>query len=353
MTLFHSLSARIGTLLLSSMLAACSAQQATGDAAQDASPVIVTTAPATQRDFQPSLLAWGSVVADPQKSRAINVAYGGQAVSIEVVPGQSVQAGQTLLTIAPDPSNRAAYTQAETALTLARGELSRTQQLLQQGLATESQLAAAHKALTDAEAGSNAQRSMGGGSAQVRLTAPTNGTIASVTISNGDRFSANAPLLSFIPANALMAALSLPPSDAALSLQVGQTVRLQSTRNNTAVVGQIQTAASIIDPQTHLVSLLATLPASSPLRLGDTFDARVLGKAFTAWAVPRQALIHDDAGDHVFLLQSGKARRVPVQVLQPEGDPIGVEANLSNGARVIVVGAYELEDGMQVKEGQP
>ena len=89
--------------------------------------------------------AIGTVVGDPNRARTLSLAHGGQAVSVVASAGQRVQRGETLLTISPDPTARQAFQQAQAALSLARGDLQRTEKLAAQRLATQSQLAAARK----------------------------------------------------------------------------------------------------------------------------------------------------------------------------------------------------------------
>ncbi|HEY9237262.1 MAG TPA: biotin/lipoyl-binding protein, partial [Burkholderiaceae bacterium] len=134
--------------LLCLLLAACSHGAADDEEAAAArGQVAVTTATPVQQTFHDTVEAWGSAAGDPQHARAVSLAHGGQVMALNVVAGQSVRRGQPLLTIAPDPAARSAYQQAQSALSLASGELQRTEQLAAQRLATQSQRAAARKAL--------------------------------------------------------------------------------------------------------------------------------------------------------------------------------------------------------------
>lgn len=339
----------LGTSLL---LGACSNDGGSPPSEPETS-VRITTTPAVRQSFHATVHAWGSVIGDPQRARSLSLGHGGQILSLHVAAGQSVRAGQPLLTIAPEPATRSAHAQAESALALARGELVRTRSLFEQHLATESQLATAGKALRDAQAGLAAQQAVGGGSASEVLRAPADGVVGTLAVANGDRFAANAPLLGFTPAQALAVALSVAPSAAALGLQAGQTVQLQPALGGDAPLqGRIRTAGRGIDPQTHLVPVLVEVPADARLQLGDAVDARIELAPFDAWAVPRAAVLQDDKGAYLFVVRDGKARRIPVTVRQPEGDTLGVDAALPARAAVIVDGAYEAEDGMPVREGQ-
>jgi RND family efflux transporter MFP subunit len=342
-------------LLLVGMLAGCShAAPGADDAADSAghADVAVTTAVPVQQIFHDTIEAWGTVAGDPHRTRSISVAHGGQIVAVLVAAGQGVTRGQPLLTIAPDPATRSAYQQAQSALTLARGELGRIEQLSTQRLATQSQLAVARKALADAQATLEAQRAMGGDVAQQIVGAPADGVVTAVSVGLDERVAANAALLSFTPARALIVQLGVPPEEAA-SLRPGMSVQLRSVYGGAAApVGTLIMVGQSADPQTHLLPAQVALSADPAVTLvaGMTLKARIRVDDFTAWAVPRTAVLHDEHGDYLFQSSGGHARRVAVKLRSPEGDTVGVQGPLDASARVIVLGAYELDDGEAVRE---
>jgi RND family efflux transporter MFP subunit len=339
--------------LLCLLLAACGHGAADDEeAAAVKGQVAVTTARVQQQTFHDTVEAWGVAVGDPQHARAISLGHGGQVVALDVAAGQAVRRGQSLLTIAPDPAARSAYLQAQSALELARGELGRTEQLATQRLATQSQLATARKALADAQAALAAQRALGGGTAQETVSAPADGVVGTLGVSLGERFAANAPLLGFTPAHALVAQLGVQPEDGA-KLRDGMPVQLHAVYGDKAgFVGSLRMIGQSIDPQTHLLNARVQLPAEAgaALAAGAALDAQIRTADVAAWAVPRAAVLHDEHGDYLFQVEHGHAKRVGVTLRSPAGDPVGVQGPLDAQAPVIVLGAYELEDGDAVRE---
>jgi RND family efflux transporter MFP subunit len=294
-------------------------------------------------------------MADPHHARAISLAHGGQVVALKVSAGQTVKRGQALLTIAPDPVARSAYRQAQTALILARGELRRTEQMAEQHLATQSQLAAARKALADAQAALQAQRALGGGAAQETVAAPDDGVVTTLSVALGERFAANAPLLAFMPAHALIAMLGVQP-DSATQLRIGMPVQLHDVYGDgKAFEGKLSMVGRAIDPQTHLLPVQADIPAAvdATQAAGAALQASIQSDGYSAWAVPRGAVLRDDKGDYLYQLDHGKAHRVDVQLRQPAGDTVGVLGKLDAKLPVIVDGAYEVGDGDSVRESKP
>ena len=65
--------------------------------------------------------------------------------------------------------------------------------------------------------------------------------------------------------------------------------------------------------------------------------------------VPRAAVVSDEAGAHVFVIEGGKARQVAVTAGAEQGDDIEVAGPIKAGDAVAVEGAYQIEDGMAVR----
>ncbi len=342
-----------GACLLLVLLTGCGGG-ASGDAEAPAAAgkVAVTTAQPVRQTFHAMVKAWGSAVGDPHRMRTLSLAHGGQIIAVHVVAGQIVKRGQSLLTMTPDPATRSVYQQAESALVLSRGELGRIQELARQRLATQSQLAAARKALADAQVALDAQRSLGGGAAQEIVTAPADGVVTTLSAGLGDRMAANAPLLGFTPAQALVAQLGLQPESAA-KLRPGMPVQLTNVYDSTmSFAATLSMVGQTLNPQTRLLDVQVELPAEASAKLvaGTALEATIRLDDFVAWAVPRTAVLHDDDGDYLFQVEREHAKRINVKLRSPEGDIVGVQGALSAQAQVIVLGAYELGDGDPVIE---
>lgn len=339
-------------LVLSGLLAGCSGAPDAESTSKVDSQIAVTTAMPVQQTFHDTVDALGNTMGDPHHARAISLAHGGQIVAVQVAAGQTVLRGQPLLTITPDPATRSAYQQAQNALTLAQGELKRTTELAAQRLATQSQLATARKALADAQIALEAQRALGGGSAQETVDAPADGVVTAVSVGLGERVAANAPLLSFTPAHALVAVLGVQPESGA-KLHAGMAVQLHSVYGpSQGFIGTLRMVGQSVDPQTHLLPAQVELPAeaSATLVAGAALSAQIRTSDFSAWAVPRVAVLNDQQGDYLFQVEQGKAKRVDVKLRSPDGDTVGVQGPLNAQAKVIVLGVYELNDGDAVKE---
>lgn len=116
--------------------------------------------------------------------------------------------------------------------------------------------------------------------------------------------------------------------------------------------GRLSMVGQAVDAKTHLLSAQVDIPAQAAAALvaGAALNAQIQTAGYTAWAVPRAAVLHDGKGDYLFQVEHGRAKRINVSVSHPAGDVIGVRGPLDAHARVIVLGVYELNNGDAVRE---
>ncbi|MGH8215338.1 MAG: efflux RND transporter periplasmic adaptor subunit [Rhodanobacteraceae bacterium] len=331
-------------------LAACSGSD-NGNASSAQPPTEVHTSMPSQQTFHAKTEGFGQLAADNRNALSISLPRPVQIVATEALAGQRVKRGEVLLKLATDPATRKAYLQAQSALKVARADLARTERLHAQKLATNAQLDAARKALADAQAAFAAQAELGGAKPVTTLKAPANGVVTALPVQRGQRVAAGTPLIQFAPASALAAQLGVEPA-AAAGIRIGMPVTIRpvyDSRDAPPMQGTIAMVGAAVNPQTHLVDVVATLDGRAPLVAGAALSATILTSDFKAWSVPREALQTDAKGDYVFQIEQGKARRVDVKVLAPDGSPIGVEGALDPHAPVITLGSYEISVGDPVR----
>lgn len=348
---FHWCSfAFIGGLIV--LLAACSSGKP-NDEAQP--PVDVSTAMPMRQTFHARVAAFGQLAADSRNALSLSLPQAGEVTATEALAGQRVKRGDALLKLETDPATRSAYLQAQSAVTVARDDLARTVRLHAEKLATNAQLDTARKALADAQAALDAQAKLGGEQAVVTLHAPADGVITALDVQRGQRVPAGASLLQFTPNAALAAQLGIDPGAAAeVSASMPVTlVPVYAAKGMPPLHATVAMIGNAVNPQTHLVDVVATLDARTPLPAGTAMSAHIATTPFKAWAVPRDALQSDEQGDFILQIEHGKARRVDVKVLSSDGSPVGVEGALDPHAPVITLGSYEVSDGDPVRASAP
>ena len=347
--LLHAFAFLCGLTLL---LAACSSGKPT-DQAQP--PVEVGTVMPVRQTFHVQVAAFGQLAADSRNALSLSLPQAGEVTATEAIAGQRVKRGAALLKLATDPATRSAYLQAQSAMTVARDDLARTTRLQAEKLATNAQLDAARKALSDAQAVLDAQAKLGGEQAVETLAAPADGVVIAMNVQRGQRVAAGTTLLQFTPDAALAAQLGIDPG-AAADVHIGMPVTLKPVYAERDVPPLHATVAMIgdaVNPQSHLVDVVATLDTKTPMPAGTALSASIATTPVAAWAVPRDALQSDEQGDFVLQIENGKAKRVDVKVLAPNGSPVGVEGALDARAPVITLGSYEVSDGDPVRASAP
>jgi len=317
--------------------------------------VLVNTKPLARHTLADTLVGYGTVAPATGRVENLNVPYGGRVVAVRVSLGQTVRRGESLVEVETDPSAHLAYRQAATAVEFARGELHRVEELAAQRLATRSQVAAAKRALTDNELQLREQERLGAGRKTATLTASFNGVVTSLSATPGERIAAGKVLLQLARTDELRADIGIEPGDAA-RIRPGMSAQLVSVFDeHNAVAAKVTQVQGIIDPQTQLVDVVVRFrnDGASQLLPGTHVRCEIMAGKDTSWAVPRQAVLRDGRGAYLFQVQNGRARRVDVITGIESKGLIGVSGSLDPQQPVVVLGNYELKDGMTVREPHP
>jgi RND family efflux transporter MFP subunit len=335
---------------------AASAADNSADAATDQPVVAVQTVRVQRADIAQPVRAYGIVAASASNLTTINLPYTARIVQMRVQPGQTVTRGAPLFVVQADPAAVLAATQAKSAVTLAQGELTRTQSLYDKGLATQSQLATARKAADDAQQALAAQNQTGVTGGNKIVTAPLDGVVLQVSAAQGDQVQPGAAILQLAGgsgkdtrANVM---LGVEPADAA-SIHAGDSVTLHGLSTalaKTSAQGRVTLVGASIDPQSQLVDIGANVPlAQTAFIPGTRVSADIATRTATHWIVPRAAVLKDDHGAYVFqITPQNKARRVAVVTQVENGERYGVDGSLDASLGLVISGNYELKDGMAV-----
>lgn len=341
------------SLVSAAVLLAALAARADDDDSQDkATAAQVQTAVATVREVSLTLPVYGSVTPGPQGLRNIVAAHAGEVTAIGALPGAVVKQGAPLMTLAAAPETAAAYIQAKSEADFARTALERTRGLFQEHLATNTQLADAERASAEASANLEAAERLGGGQTESVVRAPTDGVVGPIAVHTGDRVAANTPLLAFSGTAAPYVQLGIDPEDAA-KVRPGMPVEVTAVFDPALTLStKVQQVGGQVDEQSGLVLVMAPLTGKGAERFmpGAAVTGKIALKRTESVAVPRSAVLHDDKGDYLFVVKAGTAHRVDIQAGTDDGSWIAVDKGVQAGDRVVILGNYELQDGMAVKE---
>lgn len=293
------------------------------------------------------LTAYGSAAPATNGSQTISVPQPGQVSRLAVTPGSTVAAGQLLAVFTTDPSSVSTYQQAVTALSTAQKQRATTTQLLSQQLATRDQVAQADKAVSDARAAIVALQRSGAGQPTRTLAAPFAGVITAVTVAQGDRTQPGAAILTLARAGSIVATVGLDPAHAS-RVRVGQEARIARLNGGPFLPGRVVRINGVLNPKTRLVDVDLSFPVGAILP-NEALRGEIAIGVVNGWVVPHRAVVSASGPLRVFQQVNGKAHAVNVQLLLP-GDQVDiVDGPLEPNRRLIVDGAYQVEDGAAVR----
>ncbi len=319
----------------------------------DAPSVLVTTEAPRQGSLPHTLTAYGSVQTAPGGNEALSLLRAGQVTKILVAVGQRVHRDEALLVVSTDPAALATYRQAVAALTLTRGERTRTAELLAQHLATRDQLAQADKAVTDAQSSLDTLTRAGGGSAEQTLAAPFDGVVSSLSVASGVRIAPQAPLVTLDRSSRLVAAVGVEPGQRRL-ITPGQPAQLEPLDGSSTTPGHVLSVGAMLDPATRLVPVLVDSPgadlADAGLLPGGAVRVVVQVGEYRGWLMPRDAVLTDAKGAYVFQVDGDKAVRLDVQVLGTIGDTTVATGPLDPKRPLVTSGNYQLQGGEAIRQ---
>ena len=264
--------------------------------------MLVTTQPAQKGSLPRTVTAYGTLEPAPGGgSETLSVLRAGRVTQIEVHQGEPVKRGQALLSIAADPAALASYKQAVAAMMLARAQRQNAAQMLAQHLATRDQLAAADKALADAQSSLDALDRGGGGSAQQTLSAPFDGIISALLTAPGARVAAQTPLVTIARASKLVATVGVEPGVRA-QVAIGQPARIEPLYTGSIGQGWVVSVSAILDTTTRLVPVLIDPAPDGTTELGllpgSPVRVSVQVAMMTGWLAPRDAVLTDAKGPY-------------------------------------------------------
>jgi len=311
----------------------------------------VQVAKVERKTITETVIAYGSVVAQPGKTHSVSIAFETRVRHILVAPGQFVQENDPLIEIEPSSGAQVQFQQAKNAAEAARKELKQTQERFNLKLATNQDLSGAEKTARDAEAQLTALQRAGAGGDN-RLHSDMAGVIAKVDAQDGQIVPPGGPLVEIVAENEIEVKLGVEAEDLSAAPE-GGSVTIVPVNDPTAfkVEGSIRLVTRRIDPTTRLVDVYVALPQGTKLLLDGYVRGEMKRTEKNALVVPRSAVLPNESREfEVFTVANNRATKHTVKIGAENPKEIQVLADdLHEGDPVVTVGNYELEDGMAVE----
>lgn len=307
----------------------------------------------------------GNVTYNAFKTTPVFSAIGGPVHELLVAPGQTVQAGQPLLTVnSPDYSAaRSAYIKARAAYSLADKIYTRAQDLFSHGAIAEADLQQAessrNQAEADKQASEDALRALGLKDpeavvknppkmiSQIPVIAPVGGVVVERLVGPGQLLQAGATqIFTISDMSQVWVLVNVYQSDLAF-VHAGDAVDITTDSYPEIFHGTISYLAPALDPNTR--TLQARIVTSNPgkklkkdMYVTATVQAGAIRDALT---VPDAAVLRDTENQSFVYVQSGPnqfARRL-VKVGDSQSGRTQVADGLKEGERVVGDGSLFLQ----------
>gem|GEM_PF-2051105 len=296
------------------------------------------------------LEAYGTIEYAADALRTLSVPVEARVLAARVQPGESVLANAVLLELAPSPGAALELKRIEAELRNARSEWQKLQRLRQVQLATNSELSAAQLVLSEAQTRAAALE------IAPQLLAPSDGVVVEVMVKAGDVLAANTPLLKLAQSGDLQLRFGVAPRETG-RIQAGQALEFSLLDGSNAAkadsaVANVSKILQGLDPQTQLISVLATLPktASQAVQAGAPVKINLrLSSDPAALSVPNSALLVEDQEMYVFVIVDGVALKQVVAAGDADAKRTTIISGLKPGDAVVIGGANVLSAGMPVR----
>jgi HlyD family secretion protein len=298
-----------------------------------------------------SVAATGTLAA--RRDMPVGVAgEGGLVTRVWVQPGDWVRQGQVLVSIDRSVQDQQAnqlsaqVTVAQADARLAQAELERANALLSRGFISKADIDrrtatrdAARARVTVAVAQLNAGRSSNG---RLDVRAPANGLILARAVEPGQIVSAGSPALFRLAGGGEME-LKAEMAEADLArMRVGLSATVTPVGTAAQFNGQIWQVAPIIDPTSRQGIARIALGYNAALRPGGFASAQISAGQVDAPVLPESAVLSDDKGNYVFVIDAKnkvERRQVKTGPVSDVGIPV-IEGLNGNEQVVLSAGAF-------------
>jgi RND family efflux transporter MFP subunit len=315
-----------------------------GDGSGAGQRIDVVALPASTATINDRLQAIGTGRANA--SVTVNPYSSGRLTELLVESGARVDKGQVIATLDSD-TEVIAQDRAEVALQDAQAKLDRVKSLRASNAATpvavtdaEVVLAGAKLALRDAELALQ-RRS---------IVAPIAGIVGILPIAAGNYVSSQSAITTLDDRSSILVDFWVPERFAA-SVQVGMQLSAMLISNpGNIYTGTVSAIDNHIDEKsrTLLVKAMIANPADS-LRAGMSFQIIMKFPGDSYPAVSPLAIQWGSDGAYVWAVEGGKAKRIPVRIIQRNTETVLIDAPIASGDMILTEGTQSVSEGGEVR----
>ena len=315
----------------------------------------LATATVERREAASEVEVEGAVVGRTESALASRLSA--PVVEVRAIPGRTVRAGEVLVRLEQREADgavegaRAAAAAADSALALARKNLSRFERLEGKGAAATLELERARQdeaMASAARAGAQAAlRRVETDRAQAVLVAPFDAVVIEKLVSPGDLALPGRPLvrLASVGGRRVEAA---PSEQEAAQLAVGEEVAVEV--GGQLVTGRVVEIAGAVDPATRRRTVRVDLPPGVQPAVGTFVRLRLAGPRETRLLAPERAIVARGGLELAWAVEPGGtvALRYVRTGAHAKAGLVEIRSGLEAGERVVLDPPADLEAGTRV-----
>jgi len=285
---------------------------------------------------------------------------GGRVVRVLVDAGTWVRAGQTLAVVdrsvqAQQAAQLAAQVQAARAdAALAQSNYDRAIALQGRGFVSKAEIDS-KRAIRDAAFAQVrvAQAQLAGTRAEIgrlNVTAPAAGLILARNVEVGQIVGpASGALFRLAEGGQMELRAQLSQQDLA-QVHVGMTVQVRPVGSDRTYAGTVWQVAPMIDPQSRLGDVRIAVPYDVAMRPGGFAEARISAGTTTAPLLPQSAVLSDDGGNYVYIVNAkNEVERHNIKIGTVGDNGVTIAAGISGNEAVVLSAGPFLNPGQKVK----
>ena len=284
---------------------------------------------------------------------------GGRVVRVLVDAGSWVRAGQVLAIIdrsvqAQQASQLAAQVEAARAnARLAQNNYERAVSLQGRGFVSKAEIDS-KKASRDAAYAQVrvAQAQLGATRAEIgrlNVVAPSSGLILERNVELGQVVGAGSPSLFRLAEGGQMEMRAQLSQQDLAFVHVGIAATVTPVGSERSYAGSVWQVSPVIDPQTRLGTVRIAVPYDPSMRPGGFAEARISSGTTTAPMLPQSAVLSDDKGNYVYVINAkNEVERRNVKIGNVDDTGVTISSGLSGNEAVVLSAGPFLNPGQKV-----
>jgi len=318
----------------------------------------VTVVVPGRTDVVRTITASGALAA--RRDEPVGVAgEGGRVSNVYVDAGSWVRQGQVLASIdrsvqGQEASQLAASIQVARAdAALAQNELERSQSLVGRGFVSKADLDRKRAARDAAQARVRvAQAQLGGAQARIGrldIRAPSAGLVLARNVEVGQVVSGAAGALFRLARGGEMEMRASLSQQDLSRVRTGMAASVKPIGLDRTFAGTVWQIAPVIDPQSRQGEVRISIPYDPSIRPGGFAEARIASGSTTAPLLPQSAVLSDEKGNYVFIVNPrNEIERRAIKVGSIDDEGVTVAEGLTGQESVVLSAGAFLNPGQKV-----